>query len=184
MTGDMLRSALVIMWLWSALAKLRSLDQFAVSARELARPVSVAFVRPAAYLLPFVEICLAGSLLINRWASPAAIVTALVLAGFAVLLLRAWRLRIATSCRCFGAANDDERVTGLTVTRTILLAIVAAVAAVTSFEGSHVLYRSLLETLGIWMAAGLLVAGTSLIGTVIWLFRQVEPRIIREGRVA
>jgi uncharacterized membrane protein YphA (DoxX/SURF4 family) len=90
-TADMLRLALVLMWLWSALAKLRVLGQFVASAQELTRPVPSWLVRPAAYLLPVFELGMAALLLVNRLALAATILTAVALAVFAIVLARAWR---------------------------------------------------------------------------------------------
>lgn len=180
-TADMLRLALVLMWLWSALAKLRVLGQFAASAQELTRPVPSWLVRPAAYLLPVFELGLAALLLVNSLALAATILTAVALAVFAIVLARAWRLRIGTSCRCFGGANDDDRVTGLTVARTVALVAVAAGAALASVPGQHVLYTTPTATLGVLAGASLLVAGATLIGTSVWLVLEVEPKTSQEG---
>ncbi len=179
-TADMLRVALALMWLWSGSAKLRVLGLFVASAEELARPVPAWLVRPGAHLLPVAEFCLAGLLLVNRWAIVATVLTSLALAVFTAVLIRAWRLRIATSCHCFGGTNDDDRVTGLAVVRTVALVVVAVVATMASVPGRHILYTSPVGTLGVLVGAGLLVAGSALAGTSVWLVRQVEPGISEE----
>lgn len=177
--ADTLRVTLTLMWLWSAGAKLRALALFAASAQELAKPLPPRLVRRAAFLVPIIEMGLAAALLVNHWATAASLVAATLLALFAGVLLRAWRLGIDTSCRCFGASDDDEKVSGFTMSRAALLIVVAMAAVLTSLPGRHIVFASALATLGIFIVACLLVAGSALVSTSVWLVTRVEPRISR-----
>jgi Methylamine utilisation protein MauE len=180
-TADLLRSALVVMWLWSAVAKLRVLDRFVSSAIKLAGPMPMWIIRPLAHLLPIAEVCLAAVLLPNSWAPTATILSFSALVLFDAILSRAWRLRINAPCRCFGGSSDDERVTGLMVARTGFLAAVAATAALASAPGRHVLYTAPITTLGVFLGGCLLVAGSALAGTSVRLIWHVERAISKEA---
>jgi uncharacterized membrane protein YphA (DoxX/SURF4 family) len=181
LTADTLRATIAFMWLWSALAKVRSFPKFADSAQVLLRPLIPQVTHLLAHIIPLIELGLAVTLLLDRSAVIAEFVSAILLAVFAVILLRGWLLHADISCHCFGASNDDDRITGFSVGRTVLLALLAMVALVTSVSSHQSLYTSGHASLGIFLLAGLFVTGSVLIGTSVRLLSQVEKKILMEA---
>lgn len=175
-----LRVTLALMWLWSAVAKISDFQQFVRSAQELARPVWPALSRAAAFAVPLIELGLSAALLITRSAFIATASTVAVLTAFALILLRAKLINIETSCHCFGS-SDDNSITWFSVIRATLLTLVALTALLASPSAHMALYKSGPATLGIFILAGLLIAGAALVAASMRLLTQVERRVLRSG---
>jgi hypothetical protein len=89
--------------------------------------------------LPFIEIGLAFLLLVT-WGGPLAVTAAAASVLFAfywVLVLLVLRRDEVVDCGCFGALGDD-RVTGTTLLRNVMLTVVAGLACAFGASGSGV----------------------------------------------
>lgn len=79
-----------------------------------------------ALFVPALELMIAGALLWPRYQRGAALLSTLLLLGFAAAMAQARIRGIDLSCGCFGAAFESK-VSWLTVARSLLLAAMAAV---------------------------------------------------------
>lgn len=174
------RVALAVMWTWAAYAKLRTPVLFADSAVKLTGPLPEGLVRPLARTLPGLELLLAVTLLLNETANYALYLSAAMLVLFAIVLLRGWRLGIAASCRCFGGSDDVDRLSGVAVVRTALLAVAALIAA-SLFPDLPVLYTSFSASAAIVITAVLMVIGSALVAAALRLRYEIEPGMTGRG---
>jgi uncharacterized membrane protein YphA (DoxX/SURF4 family) len=81
-------------------------------------------VAPLALILPVLEVVAAAALLTRSHARGAAVLCALMLAGFAVAMTQSKLRGIDLECGCFGA-SDDARVSWTKVTVDLALAMLA-----------------------------------------------------------
>ena len=110
-------------WLASAFGKFRDLAGFAdASAALLPRRLHAA-VPPGARALPVLEACLGLLLLAHAGTAPALAASAVLLTGFVVVLLRARRAGVTTSCACFGSRSGPIDL--VTVVRTGVIGVLA-----------------------------------------------------------
>jgi hypothetical protein len=92
------------------------------------RVLAPAVVRPAAALLPFVEVSLGAALLLGVWHRPTAWLAAALFAVFAVAVGINLRRGRAIPCHCFSALAAD-RIGPLSLTRLLILVLLALIVA-------------------------------------------------------
>ncbi len=102
-----LRLALAVVLLWAGLAKIGDLAASvrAVRAFELLPEV---LARPVGYGLPVLEIALGVLLLAGLLTRYAAVLSALLMAGFIVGIVSAWARGLSIDCGCFGGGGQTE----------------------------------------------------------------------------
>ena len=123
--GALLTAAFALLFASAALHKLQDLRRFA-EAFGAYRLLPTALT-PLAYLLPFAELAVAGSLSVTRWRTLGVLSGALLLCLYAsALALNLARGRRDLSCGC-GGPNDRRAIAGWMVLRNLLLAAALAV---------------------------------------------------------
>jgi hypothetical protein len=90
--------------------------------------------RAAAVAIPLSELGCAIALWIPAVRRPAAVVAALMLAAFSVVLVRSIVIGVKGGCGCFGSSTND-RVSWLSVARNAVLIVLALTAAVPETDG-------------------------------------------------
>jgi hypothetical protein len=118
------RLALSALLLAAAGPKLLAPSTFAADLQNY-RILPEGLVGPMAVFVPALELVLALGLLTTRYCSGAALLSTLMLAGFAVAMAQARVRGIDLRCGCFGAALE-AKVSWLTVARSAGLAVLAA----------------------------------------------------------
>lgn len=123
-------------------------------------------------LLPYVELVLAGFLLLasGAWYALATTATLLLFGAYFLVVLRAVRLPYPVSCSCFGRLGLGE-VTGWTLARNGVLLALALVTWVDSWGGEGVAQR--LGDLGRW---AWVVAGLAVVGATVAFAARVRGR--------
>ena len=116
---------LAAVFLFAALAKLRSQDEF---AEVLKNVVPSSLVRTAALAIPLLELLLAVFLLSGIASRAAAVVSVVVLGVFTIVLTVMWR-RGVKGCGCFGEDNNTA-TTGSGIIRNLILIVLALLVAV------------------------------------------------------
>jgi uncharacterized membrane protein YphA (DoxX/SURF4 family) len=120
-----LRLALAAVFVYAAIPKLLDPGEFAAAIQNY-RAVPESVVGHIALFVPVFEIVIAIALLVPPYTRGAALLGTLLLVVFGAAMAQArWR-GIDLSCGCFGAAFE-AKVSWLTVTRTLGLAVVSAV---------------------------------------------------------
>ncbi len=143
----------------AGIAKLRDMAGFVETARDLVS-VRLRWAVPAgARALPVLEIASAAALL-SRFLTTGLVTAALLFLGFTLVLIRALRLRLDTSCACFGASRG-ERIDGATLARTVGL-LSLAVGALAFHPGTTGASALLLLTSGSEATAVAIVSGAAL----------------------
>lgn len=104
----------------------RALRNQGLTSRRARRVVAVA--------IPASELGCAIALWIPSGRRPAAVVAALMLAAFSVVLVRSILTGVQSGCGCFGSSTRD-RVSWVSVVRNAVLIALALVAAVSPTEG-------------------------------------------------
>jgi uncharacterized membrane protein YphA (DoxX/SURF4 family) len=106
--GTVLRLALAGILFWSGLAKLLESEEgrrAAVIAWRVLPPATVEFF---SWALPGLEIALAAMLLVGLFTRWAALLTALLMAGFMLGLASVWIRGYSIDCGCFGGGGDTS----------------------------------------------------------------------------
>ena len=136
---------LAVVLVLSGIAKLRAPQTVAAGFRDLRVPAALdrAWLRA---LLPWGELVLAAALLAapGALAPVAAIVAALLFLAYWVLIRRALSFEEPVSCGCFGEASA-EPVSGWTLARNTVLALVALGSLVTVAQRVLVVRRQLVD---------------------------------------
>ncbi|HWT91518.1 MAG TPA: MauE/DoxX family redox-associated membrane protein [Solirubrobacteraceae bacterium] len=104
----------------AATAKLQAPTQFRSVLRDL---VPQPAVRPAARMVPVLELAVAVWLLSGVASTAAACAVVALLVLFTAALLRMWRLGIAQDCGCFGEASQASTPASGVVRNVLLLAL-------------------------------------------------------------
>lgn len=114
------RLVLAAVLLAAAVGKLRAPEEFTGVVQNY-RLLPDLLVRPVAWSLPVVELLLALGLLVEPTRRPAAVMTALLLAMFALAMaINLWRGRVHIDCGCF-AATLKQRLSWALVGRNGVL---------------------------------------------------------------
>ena len=123
------------LWPWFLLkfSVAANLSTFAFQV-ESYRVVGAAVSSLVAHTLPFVEMVLGILLLIGWQLRIWATLASAILAGFLILVTRAYLLHMEINCGCFGT---PEPLTGLTVVRDGVLVLLALAMTVFAFEESR-----------------------------------------------
>jgi uncharacterized membrane protein YphA (DoxX/SURF4 family) len=116
---------LAAVFLFAALAKLRSQNEFAEVLRNL---VPSSLVKMTALAIPLLEVLLAGFLLSGIASRAAAMASVAVLAVFTIVLTVMWR-RGVKGCGCFGEDNNTA-TTGSGIIRNLILIALAVLIAI------------------------------------------------------
>ena|ERR1700722_9876513 len=111
---------LAAVFLFAALSKLRSQNEFAEVLRNL---VPLSLVKAAALAIPVLELLLSAFLLSRIASRAAALVSVAVLGVFTIALTMMWR-RGVKGCGCFGEDNNTA-TTGSGIVRNLLLVALA-----------------------------------------------------------
>ena len=122
-----LQVALGIVLLMSGIGKARDRHSLVAGALRY-RVLAPDLVRPAAALLPFVEVGLAVALLIGVSHRPTAWLAAALFAAFSVAVGINLRRGRAIPCHCFGASEAD-RTGPLSLARLLILILLALIVA-------------------------------------------------------
>ncbi len=127
------RLVLGAVWVYAGWAKIADPDaaRRAVRAYEL---FPEALVKPIAWGLPFVELALAVLLIVGFATRPAAVASAVLLAGFIGMIAWAWARGLSIDCGCFGGGGYDPGADGARyaseIGRDLLLLGLAVLVAV------------------------------------------------------
>lgn len=120
-----LRGFLALLFATAAVSKLTSIDEFHGVVRNF-RLLPDRAARPVAMVLPVLELAVAAGLMITPLAAPAALVGALLLAGFgAAIAINVMRGRTWIDCGCF-RQGMKQRISWLLVARNAALTVLAA----------------------------------------------------------
>jgi uncharacterized membrane protein YphA (DoxX/SURF4 family) len=122
-----LQVALGMVLLVSGIGKARDRHSLVAGALRY-RVLAPGVVRPAAALLPFVEVSLGAALLLGVWHRPTAWLAAALFAIFAVAVGINLRRGRAIPCHCFGASAAD-RIGPLSLARLLILVLLALIVA-------------------------------------------------------
>ncbi len=111
---------------YAGAAKLGDPAAFATSIEHfrLVPPVGAALL---AVYLPWLELVLAGGLLLERGKRPAALLSGLLFAAFTLVLASAWARGLDVECGCFG--RDTTTSVYVALARNLVLIAAAAVVA-------------------------------------------------------
>lgn len=124
-----LRSFLAALFLTAAVSKLTSLEEFYGVVRNF-RLLPDILGRAVAFALPVVELAVAAGLLVTPLALPAAMVAALLLAGFgAAIAINVMRERTWIDCGCF-RNGMKQHISWKIVLRNVVLTAMALGVAV------------------------------------------------------
>jgi hypothetical protein len=119
-------AALAAVFAAAAVAKLRALPAFAAVVQNF-RILPEFLARPAAYVLPPVELAVAVGLLFAASRGWAAVVALVLLAAFtAVIAINLARGRREIDCGCFGTSHK-QTLSGWLIGRNVGLALLAAI---------------------------------------------------------
>ena len=118
---------------WAAAGKLRDRGRFADQLAAY-RILPGALSRAAAPAVIGAEMAAALLLLVPAGRPLGAPLATLLLAAFSVALLSAWRRGLEIGCACFGGSGELETVGLPTVSRTLLLLLLAGAADLTVRE--------------------------------------------------
>ncbi len=127
------RFGLAAVWLWSGTVKLLNpLDaRMAIAAYELV-PAGGA-VEAVAVGLPALELVLGLMLLLGLFLRPAAVLSAIVMAGFVAGIVSVWARGLSIDCGCFGGGGYDADAGAASyltsIARDVLFLAMAAWAA-------------------------------------------------------
>jgi uncharacterized membrane protein YphA (DoxX/SURF4 family) len=98
------RLVLAGVWAWAGVAKLGDPDR-AVRAVRAYEVLPEALVKPFAWGLPFVELALAGLLLVGLATRPAAWASVVLLGVFMAGTVSVWARGLQIDCGCFGGGG-------------------------------------------------------------------------------
>ena len=124
------RLGIAAVFLWAAIPKLIDPGTFAADVQNY-RAVPDAWASPIALLVPVFELVLALGLVLPSYQRGAALLATCLLLIFSVAMAQARMRGIDLSCGCFGAAFE-AKVSWLTVARSALLSVLAALPLVVS----------------------------------------------------
>lgn len=117
------RLVLAAVLLGAAIAKLRALEEFAGVVHNY-RLLPERLARAVAYILPMLEIVLALGLLLEPTRRIAAVITAMLLAIFALAMtINLWRGRVHIDCGCFATALKQRLSWALVARNGVLIGL-------------------------------------------------------------
>ncbi|MCA1576340.1 MAG: DoxX family membrane protein [Acidobacteria bacterium] len=123
--------------------------------------------KPVAYLLPYLELCVALFLLLNVYRDVFLVVAVIMLAAFTfAITINLMRGRVSISCGCFGSRKQE--LTWLLVVRNLLLIVVAMIGSINTGHLTHV---ALAESLAVILSIGVLVTLYHLSAVIVRFWR-------------
>ena len=125
-----LRLMLGVVFLWAGVAKVADLAGF-VQVAKAYRIVPLSLVVPIAVTLPWLEVLTGAGLVLGLWTRTTALLAALQLTVFAVVLSISIARDMPISCGCFGLGGDSLEIA---LVRDLALLLVAGV---TVLRGLH-----------------------------------------------
>ncbi|WP_306335776.1 MauE/DoxX family redox-associated membrane protein [Streptomyces sp. KL118A] len=101
------RVALAVVWCWAGWAKIQDPAASAQAVRAY-RILPETLVAPVGHGIPALELTLAALLLVGLRIRLAAVLSALLLAGFLAGIVQAWARGLSVDCGCFGGGGEID----------------------------------------------------------------------------
>lgn len=95
-----------------------------------------------ALILPWLELLVGGSLLMNRWMSGAASIVAILMSIFVSLMFFNLARGLDISCGCFSTDSDENPMTKLTMFRDILFLCLAFCLLILTIYKNNIRYKT------------------------------------------
>jgi uncharacterized membrane protein YphA (DoxX/SURF4 family) len=165
-----LRFGIAAVLVVAALSKIVSRTTPRALFEALALPPAVTVL--AALTAPVEIVC--GLFLLAGPVAWAAVASTVITVAFVVILTAAWRAGVAQGCRCFGAL-DTERLSPVSVTRAVVLAVASGVLLVAAAAGPEPGFTMTGLGLGL-TAATCYIAAFAVLGQV-WEFERRRSQI-------
>ncbi len=124
---------LAVVFAAAALPKIANPADFALAIYRYQLP-GAGLINPLAILLPWVELAVAGAILIPRLRPGASLLLLLMLAGFTAGIVSALHRGLDIACGCFTVNPEAKHAGLLSIVRNILLLACAAWLAIRSMS--------------------------------------------------